>query len=249
MSVKLRYPTDINLIKFNKYLSWLNNKETPLIKHIINSSTNSIQFNTNVSAPIKLTINFKPTQSGSGIPSPTNKRLITGYTQSILSINTNTLNINWESHGKIYYGKLIINEDKTVELKKLSTSVLIKNLNFSYYSRGYFRTTTLSDCLIANQASIAPYLLCSCYNIAAFNNLPDLSIGISKTPRICIKDSRYSNVSSWQNEVGNETIIYPLATPLTYTLDSIQDLSSIIGDNNISIDLNSSLSIEYYDII
>ena len=52
--------------------------------------------------------------------------------------------------------------------------------------------------------------------------------------RIFVKDSRFSTASDFQASLENEPIeiVYPLPTPVTYTL-SASSLNSLLGVNNV----------------
>lgn len=47
-----------------------------------------------------------------------------------------------------------------------------------------------------------------------------------------VKDNRYTDVDAWKSAIANETIVYPLATPLTVQLTPAQ-LSTLLGENHI----------------
>lgn len=184
--------------------------------------------------PIKsLLVNIKPAQSGSGTPSPTNVRAISGWTEASIAIQhdgTKMLFVNWETEaGEVYGGSLdVINGILTVNFGVLSSTFgelidgsgtapsgyALKNLRLS---QDFPSNTWLNDtvCNIATPSSTS-----NAQNVVRFSN--DKTFCIFTLP---------TNLDSNTPVM----VVYPLAVPKTYTLDPMEVLTAL-GENIFSAD-------------
>ena len=69
------------------------------------------------------------------------------------------------------------------------------------------------------------------------------SIGVSTQKNILVLDKAYTDVTSWLTDMGQQQIVYPLATPITLTLDPVE-IRSLLGDNNVWAD-TGDVSVTY----
>jgi len=83
-----------------------------------------------------------------------------------------------------------------------------------------YKAVSFSDLYNALRASTS---------IVAFNNLN----------RFYVRDSRYSDVSSFKTAMSTTQLMYPIATPLTITLDS-HEIDALYGSNNVWADSGNS---------
>lgn len=184
--------------------------------------------------PIKsLLVNIKPVQSGSGAPSSTNVRAISGWTEASITIQhdgTEMLFINWETEaGEVYGGSLdVINGTLTVNFGVLSSTFgeltegsgtapsgyALKNLRLS---ENFPADAWLNDtvCNIAVPSSTS-----NAENVVRFSN--DKTFCIFTLP---------SDLDSSTPVV----VVYPLAVPKTYALDPMEVLTAL-GENIFSAD-------------
>ena len=89
---------------------------------------------------------------------------------------------------------------------------------------------------------------CSCYKSITdgrpITEVPDFSCYLdSGDNHIMFQDTRYDNVSSFINGVGNQSFVYELATPTTYQLTPTE-VKTLLGANNIFAD-TGAVDVEY----
>lgn len=68
--------------------------------------------------------------------------------------------------------------------------------------------------------------------------------GFGSKGSLLVKDTRYDNVSDFTNAMANETFVYPLSTPLTYTIPA-PVIRSLLGTNNVWADTGNVLALNY----
>lgn len=103
----------MNLIDRRRFMA----RAGGIVKKIVTGVNGIVNYTTNLAMPSKITCEFVPAQSGSGEPSPTNVRSISGYTGCNITHNANTITIDWSSDiGTVYGGSYIINEDGSVDV-------------------------------------------------------------------------------------------------------------------------------------
>ncbi len=211
-----------------------------------------VTFDTNVAKELaSLVVNIDPVQSGSGDPSPTNIRPITGWTGMTIShsgadtSNPTQVTISWQTEaGTVYGGTLdVTNGTLTVDRKQLNT----RNINWSMYS-GVFYTTSSSH--IQTNPSVRPiaeqYITgVNADGLGTTSGWANYSIRQNTSgSSIYIKDSRFSSASDFKNN-ANVNFVFSLATPLTYQLTPTQ-ISTILGTNNIWADTGDIAECKYY---
>lgn len=144
--------------------------------------------------------------------------------------------------GQTIYGGVIDaingNANKTDDIGNLS------DLEWSYNAdAGVFYTTTkLTGC-----ATNPTTCKCSCYDFNSSANGSNLSImsaalsdkqicaysNSTNAGRIVVKDSNYTDATTFVNSLSNQEILYPLATPVEITGLTPDNFTTIIGENNI----------------
>ena len=151
--------------------------------------------------------------------------------------------------GTVYGGQLNVT---TGELTVDRAMVRISDLSW-YYSNDYGYFGTQRDVAnIKNPTSATTLLsglICSAYKSGAAaetgSQKVNGTIGVFQS-RIRIRDENYgSDVNTWASIMGNETIVYPLATPQIYTLTP-QEITMLCKENNIFADTGQT-AISYYD--
>ena len=208
-------------------------------------------------APInaeKLVVEFTPIQEGSGVPSPTNIRPITGYagievttTDDISDpTTTNTASI---SFGQTVYGGSVNFKTGVVTVDR--ASVDLGSLNYTRTSSsGIYRfQVNLSGAKGSGSNSAAANAVCSCYKNDSWVNTAttanDCSIAIIGTGEImAVQDDRYTDATAFKTAVTGETLCYELATPITIQLTP-DELKMLKGINNISTEGNTTIDITY----
>ena len=96
-------------------------------------------------------------------------------------------------------------------------------------------------------------IICSCYenggrvySASEIASKPDKAFYTqNNSDTIFIKDSDYTDTTTWLNALGSNTICYPLATPTEITTTP-ENLSALSGQNNVYSDTNGDTTVEYY---
>lgn len=200
--------------------------------------------------PLKeLKISIEAVQSGSGDPSPTNIRPISGWTGANIYVsgedtsNPTTYNINWQSTAGTVYGG-------TLDVKMGVLTVTHKHFQVSDYNWGLLSAENhifyiYSD-VTDKQAGIVNVISNMYKTENAFpSNLNDYSIcGRNADSAIFVRDSRYSTVEDFKDNGNNTHIIYELATPVTYQLTPTE-IRSLLGTNNVWADCGVITELKY----
>ena len=235
------------------YRDFLDRKFDDVINGIDNvlpigsASGNPVTFYTSVSKPlVACKTEFMCTQEA-GTPSPSNPLAITGVDDITLTVNGNNVVIDLD--GTRYGGYVDVVRKKLVVTDRIN---LIKNSG----DRGYdtnqqaFRFT-FDDIYIYPSIGIVPDVRSSIYKTvetrpwAQWINAPDFCISARATLKnIVIKDSRYTSMADYINDMGDLEIIYPLATPIEISLSDIPTLSTIIGNNSFASD-SGNIDLKY----
>ena len=158
--------------------------------------------------------------------------------------------------GTVYGGNLHINQDGSGVLTVDTAIITIGSKTWGYYS-GANNTvrfsTTVSDLKEYASARRTPFV-CSAFTciddgtsiVNTGDNITDNVIyggsGTNKD-RIFIICRSYTDATAFTNAFANETIVYPLANPSTYTFTAAQ-ISSLFGENNVWAE-TGSVTVEY----
>ena len=184
-------------------------------------------------------VTFNPIQSGSGTPSPLNPRPIVPYTSINVDVNGNTTVIDLD--GNKYGGVL----DVATGVLTLKYIVLeIGNYDWTYNTSYQFFITNVGS--IKNNASDG---WCDIYENADFNTivnpLSDYIFCVKSFDNyIRIKDSRYTDVIQFKNDLSSVKICIELASYQTIQLTPAQ-VALVTGNNTISVNGNSSIAFNY----
>ena len=180
-------------------------------------------------------------QQASGTPSPVSPLPITGFSQADITVTDNDqiTNLYTVAFGQtIYGGRLIYKKgqwsiEESIKGHKLNeltwvyngTLQCFLNIGNTEIDRNIDDSHYLSD------------LKCSCFQTDSVTNTiyqrNNYRIASNPTGDIFISCSDYTNVTDFINAFGNETIIYPLATPIIIPITSSTRVKTISGDNNI----------------
>lgn len=179
-------------------------------------------------------VNITPSQSGSGDPSPTNIRPISGYTQAVVT-NTGsgkTFSATVDFPTTIYGGTLNLTTGELVSTMAMENLGSLSWLMSSNSGYGQFFYSSISG-----KATGTTNVLSDRYKTNERGNWTadtDYAIaGNSGSSQIYIKDSRYSSASTFKTAMSGIYVCYELATPATYQLTPKQLLQFTL-DNNIS---------------
>ena len=199
-----------------------------------------------------LKVSIVPVQSGSGDPSPSNPRPISGWTGANVHVADgenphvidNVVNVSWQTEaGTVYGGELDVT---TGVLKSCYERIKAKDLPWSYSSGsgGYFGATT-TDKLegITNVKSE----VFKTSESSSITYMEDNSIkGGANNKVIYIRCSTAEgDVDNLKTILGESYIIYEISEPNTYQLTPTQ-IRSILGTNNVWVDTGEITEGEYF---
>lgn len=230
-------------------------------KSIANTPTDIASFNDGTANPMpSLEISIVPVQSGSGDPSPSNVRPISGWSGANVTV-TDDLTTPTETHAlsiplhdnsdnpiTVYGGTLnVTSGELVVTHANVDMGTLIWRRTTSYSNPIFFITVT------GKLMSNIP-MLCSAYkfsgNFRGAENFAQSaengSIGnCYANEQIYVRDDSYTDADTFRTAVTGQTVFYELATPQTYQLTPTQ-VSTLLGQNNIFADCGQVLEGEYF---
>ena len=191
----------------------------------------------------KLLVDIELVQAGSGDPSPSNIRTITGWTGANIYHETAydasavpEISVPWQTEaGTVYGGTLNVTTGLlTVTWGASDLGDQIWVYNDTEYSYGHFSMNKT----ISGKAENSNFI-CSHYTNLDHrrNNLRDKEIGrynntSSGYNRMVIRDDDYTDAASFKAALSGVLIAYELASPVTYQLTA-QQLTMLAGSNAI----------------
>ena len=243
--------------------AWEKSGSPPTPSDPLNTFVGSIvRFLSQRAKPIKsIAANFTLVQSGTGDPSPDNIRPISGHTGCDIFDKaeydpqaTPTATVTFPS--TVYGGTMTINEDGSGSVVATMGMKSISDLNFTApYSIGtpgenVFRSAVVNEM----QAACDP--ICSAYKTKAWGEtityLGDYQIqtGYSAATQqqifINSKDYNKNTLSDWKSAFGSQTVVYPLATPVTIPLTASQ-IQTLVGNNVVWVtDADGDITVKAY---
>ena len=215
-----------------------------------------VNFTTSAAKPlISLVADINFAQSGSGDPSPTNVRAITGRTgvnvyrkATYDQTASPTVSVTFPATpGTVYGGTLNVTSGKlTVTYGAVDLGFLSWYLDKTSGANQFFRATVTGR---KYSTSVIGY--CSCYKwdrnrtFAQFgDNAGNLYFGFrSNGNQVFIRDDSYSNKDDFATAVTGQTLVYPLATPAEYNLTA-QEIETLVGTNYIWAD-TGNVTVKY----
>lgn len=222
---------------------------------------NPLTFETDMVKPLKsLVIPFTPIQAGSGDPSPTNVRPISGWTgvniYNETAYNASAipkLTINWQTEaGTIYGGTLTLNEDGSADIVANKAEVTyVGSASESWAKFGSGSATAfamqhrLPNFINQDWAIIANYLKIIGRSAAWGNNDNWVSWA---NPNILVTGIKsITTVDAWKTYLAEHplTVVYSLASPQIYHYDTIGQLVTFLGTNIIWTDTNGTNTATY----
>ena len=198
---------------------------------------------------VSLIANITATQSGSGTPSPSNPRTITGYSSCVITVkdgNDQTQNTVTIALGDTYYGGTL---DVTTGILTIThgylylTGAASETWNYFSVAQGnLFRHSESTKNYTINGTNT----LCNTYNPVTTRTNLTLSGSAGNFDFI---DDNYSDVTSWKAYLQNNPIqvVYPLTTALTLQVSAAQ-IATLFGDNKISAS-TGDIALEYLETV
>ena len=192
---------------------------------------------------IELIIEIEINQTGTGDPTPNNRRPIIGWTGAEIHVADgatphiidNEYNITWSDNvGEVFGGRLNVT---TGELIVNWIRNQIKDYSWTYHATSQiFRTLNLKNVQVKSEIykTITPYI--------SWSLLPDNSIECGSSDLV-IKDQLYSDAQTFKDERGDEYIYHGI-TPITYHI-SPTTIFTLLNENNISSDTGNVINCKY----
>lgn len=178
---------------------------------------------------------IEPIQSGSGDPSPTNVRPISGIsTASVQTTNGTDTKTASITLGQTVYGGSV--NFKTGEVTVTHGMVDLGTLTWIYNTNGGFSSDTLTDI----KTGLCD-LVCSGLSFYSDSfiwgdiaNIPNYSIAKNAGNKdLYVKDTDYTNAAAFKTAMSGVQLCYELATPTTLTLTPAE-LELLKGNNTVS---------------
>lgn len=160
-----------------------------------------------------------------------------------------TISVNWQSEaGTVYGGSLTVNDDGSADLLVTRAIIDMGDMAWTYDSTyDFFASLSL---LTLRKLGID--FICSCYRNGGAR--ADNQMGTADNNSIysnsitggwiSVKDTDYTDATAFKTAVTGQKICYLLATPQSYHLDNIDQLTTILGTNNIWAS-TGDVSVEY----
>ena len=233
--------------------------DTDLYRDTTDSTYESVKTLSNCGAfpMLSLKAEINAVQSGSGDPSPTNIRPISGWDEAnvVVSPTTDaedgtTYNIEFTDGTnplRVYGGTLdVVSGELVVDSVgfDLGTATWIKNT----IHPNLFCCAKLSDMKIYQNAAVADWM-CSNYKLISGDSMErtDKSIAMLNLNLIYINDSAYTDATAEQfkTAMNGVQLVYELATPQTYQLTPTQ-VNALLGTNNLWADTGDVGDVRYF---
>ena len=176
---------------------------------------------------------------------------ISGHTDVTVTVASTSGDDTTVSLGRTVYGGTL--DVTTGELTVDRAYVDLGTLNWTYSTADTrFYTTNLTDVKKVTDTSIVMNGLCSHYDIVAYRYVNSTSaldsvMGLYSTSTanyLAIKDTRYTDATTFTQAVNGVQLVYELATPQTFNLTPTQVLT-LLGQNYVSHDGGGTISLVY----
>lgn len=171
---------------------------------------------------------------------------LTATTYEAPTVTTAIINL-----GGTYYGGEV--DAVTGKITLTHKAEKISDLNLSYqssYSR--FRSTVVRDEIKpaeSNQQALVG-LRSSCFIATPSNSTYASNYGVAcdTSGYLFIYDSDYTDPTDLVNALGNEIVLYPLATPLVVYASNTAEIPTIVGDNQVFAD-SGNIAVKYFETV
>ena len=207
----------------------------------------------------KLKIAVEPQQSGSGDPSPTNIRPISGWSAVDVTIQddidnpttTETITIQL---GDTYYGGTLDVVSGVLTVDRQIVDLGTKDYSFTTYGSSTNVFVTYFGNMVINASSQTYDAMCSDFKVISNDSLyggADGALAITFTSSdtyavMRISDSRYNDASAFKTAMNGVKVVYKLATPLTIQLTPTA-IKSLTATNNLFADTGDVVEASYFE--
>ena len=202
--------------------------------------------------PFKSLVGYiNPVQSGTGDPSPSNVRPITGWTGMNVVVSPTldaqdgtTYPISWSDEaGTVYGGYLDV---VTGVLTVTMASVDLGTLTWGKLADYHFYTQSLSSLIKIDSNSVAANMMYEMGKTVPYTTswAENGNIFGQTTGNVYIRNDSYTDAAAFKTAMSGVYLVYELATPVTYQLTPTE-VTSILGTNNVWVDTNGDVECTY----
>ena len=212
-------------------------------------------FNTDLAEALtKIIVDINPVQSGTGTPSPSNVRPISGHTalnvtladRDMQTVDTKTVNFGQT----VYGGSLDVTNGKVTITHGI---VDLGTLSWTPYNNTFY--AQINNAKSPSSASTVADIICSQYEADTLRNVLDKTtdgiIAINDLQsRVHIYDSAKSSMTGadFKTAMSGVQLVYELATPIEITTTP-ENLTAIRGENNVFSDTNGDTEVRFAETI
>ena len=219
---------------------------------------NRAEFNTNLAQSLlSFEIPFSPVQSGSGDPSPSNIRPISGWAGVTINANGNLIMVEWQSVTGIVYGGTLDAVTGVLTVDCAIRTVSGADIEPVFYTRsdGSVRFISSTSQITAEYGSGKQSAICAS-NMKTHPNgassttsiVPSIGIGASNASPYIVLPSEYgvTNLEEAAEWLDNNSFqfAYKMRYPQTIQLSPVE-VRTIIGQNSIGTNTNGTNTIKY----
>lgn len=147
-------------------------------------------------------------------------------------VDNTTYTVMWQDKaGTVYFGTLYVHTGVLIVTK---VGINMGSITWTYIVDSgllFGEILSMKDMAVRTMA-----MFCSIYPVISdgrpFADVPDKSLWNRSNPRgVLVKDSSYTDASTFMTAVNDQTLVFDLSTPLTYQLDPIE-VATLFGNNN-----------------
>lgn len=179
------------------------------------------------------------TQSGSGTPSPSNPRPITGYSAINIShsdADTSNPTVYTINLGSTVYGGEY--DARTGLFTVTWVGVDMGSLSWSLPGSYFITNSVRTDILSPVDGNTLPEVMCDIYNPITWNQSANYAVQIGPQSysqyvgQVWIKNNDYTSAADFKTAMSGHYLVYKLATPTTIQLPPCP-IDTLLGENNI----------------
>lgn len=197
-------------------------------------------------------------QSGSGTPSPSNPRAITGFSganivvadENMVAQSTTNIPFGQTVYGGVLdvtNGKLTITH-KAIDLGDLTYSYMTSGAvarfqaNLSDYAKALEDNTKIANAI---SDIFAVNSWANVTNVSSY----DMTLAINAGGNVLtIHDSDYTDATAFKTAMSGVQLVYELATPTEITLTE-KEIEALLGTNNIYHDCNGQIEVKFLKVV
>lgn len=162
-----------------------------------------------------------------------------------------TLSVSWQdTAGTVYGGNITINDYGSGVLTNTHRRIAVSDVTaYSTGRNAFYITVTGENIAKRTNITVVGDIICEALPAAKLNDFASKNCctGVSEAgSTIYFRDDRYSSndLDSFKSAYSGIYAVYGLATPVTHHFDNLEQLSTILGTNNIWVDCGST-EVEY----